>query len=97
MLPRYPQKLRYHVVGIGLVGDGGAMIFPHWEGPGNTSIGDTGFMDYLQGTNGWVYYEGKVTAPQGATNCTLCCLMAACSGIAWFDDIVFQEIPDGAQ
>ena len=49
-------------------------------------------MSYVPGTTGWTYYEGKVTAPQGATICTVCCALAGCSGKAWFDDIMFSDI-----
>ena len=86
----------YHVGGWisteNIVGRGGAMIVPHWKGQGNTWIDATEFMSYVQGTNGWTYYQGEVTAPPGATACTLCCAIADCSGKAWFDDIVFNEI-----
>jgi len=74
-----------------IVGQGGAMIVPHWKGPGNTWISATEVMPYLKGTAGWTYYQGKVTAPPGATTCTVCCLMADCSGTAWYDDITFKE------
>ena len=74
-----------------IVGQDGAIIVPHWKGPGNTWISFTKLMSYVQGTNGWTYYQGTVTAPPGATTCTLCCLLGGCSGTAWFDDIVFKE------
>lgn len=74
-----------------IVGPGGAMIVTHWKGPGDTWIDATEFMSNMQGTNGWTYYEGEVTAPPGATICTLCCSIGGCSGRAWFDDIVFGE------
>jgi hypothetical protein len=66
------------------------MIELHWRGPGNKFISATQFMQYLKGTNGWTYYQGRVTAPPGATICTVCCTMAGCSGTAWFDDISFK-------
>ncbi len=72
-------------------GRGGAMIMPGWQGPGYNWISATEFMPYLKGTNGWTYYQGTVTAPPGATICTVCCLMSGCSGTAWFDDIPFKE------
>jgi hypothetical protein len=72
-------------------GKGGAMIVPHWKGPGNTWISATEVMPYLKGTADWTYYQGNVTAPPGATICTICCLMADCSGTAWYDDITFKE------
>jgi hypothetical protein len=75
-----------------VIGQGGAMIYPSWKGPGNTWISNTHFMSYVQGTTGWTYYEGKVTAPQGATTCTVCCALEGCSGKAWFDDIMFSNI-----
>jgi hypothetical protein len=75
----------------GIQGKGGAMIVPHWKEPGNTGISATEFMPYIKGTNGWTYYQGNVTAPPGAAICTLCCLMAGCSGTAWYDDIAFKE------
>ena len=78
-----------------IVGSGGAMIVPHWKGPGNTWIGATEFMNYVQGTSGWTYYQGEVTAAPGTTICTVCCLVDACSGKAWFDDIVFAPLPNG--
>ncbi|MCX6007015.1 MAG: hypothetical protein NTZ34_07115 [Chloroflexi bacterium] len=53
-------------------GSGGAMIVPHWKGPGDAWISATEFMPYFQGTTGWAYYEGKVTAPEGASICTIC-------------------------
>jgi len=74
-----------------IVGRGGAMIVPHWKGPGNTWIDATEFMTYVQGTNGWTYYQGEVTAPPGAIKCTVCCLIGGCSGTAWFDGIVFGK------
>jgi hypothetical protein len=75
-----------------VIGQGGAMIVPHWKGPGGTWISGTKFMSDVQGTTGWTYYQGKVTAPQGATICTVCCALAGCSGKAWFDDIMFSNI-----
>jgi len=75
-----------------IIGQGGAMIYPSWKGPGNTWISNTHFMSYVPGTTGWTYYEGKVTAPQGATTCTLCCALEGCSGKGWFDDIMFSAI-----
>ena len=80
-----------------IVGWGGAMVVPHWKGPGGTWIGHTEFMSYVKDTNGWTYYEGEVTAPPGTTTCTLHCLIAGCSGTAWFDDIVFEEKPSSRQ
>lgn len=74
-----------------IVGWGGAMIVPHWKGPGNTWIDATEFMSRVQGTSGWTYYQGEVTAPPGTTICTVCCLMGGCSGKAWFDGIVFGK------
>ncbi len=74
-----------------VAGRGGAMIIPHWKGPEDEWISQTKFMRYVQGTSGWTYYEGVVTAPQGATTCTVCCLLAGSSGKAWFDDIFFGE------
>ena len=74
-----------------IVGWGGAMIAPHWKGPEDTLIGHTEFMSYVQGTSDWTYYQGEVTAPPGATVCTISCLISGCSGTAWFDDIVFKE------
>ena len=73
-------------------GDGGAKIVPHWKGPGDTWISASEFMPYIQGTTGWTYYQGKVTAPEGASICSICCLMGGCSGTAWYDDIVFMEV-----
>jgi hypothetical protein len=70
-------------------GGGGVMIMPTWKGPGNTWIGATKFMSYVKGTGDWKYYQGVVTAPEGATICTLSLVMEGCSGKAWFDDIVF--------
>jgi hypothetical protein len=75
-----------------IIGQGGAMIVPQWTGPGNTWIGQTEFMSYVPGTTGWTYYQGKVTAPEGATICTVCCALDGCSGKAWFDDIMFSDI-----
>jgi hypothetical protein len=75
-----------------IIGQGGARIIPQWKGPGGTWIGQTQFMSYVPGTTGWTYYEGKVTAPQGATICTVCCALQGCSGKAWFDDIMFSDI-----
>lgn len=75
-----------------VIGQGGAMIYPSWKGPGNTWISNTHFMSYVQGTTGWTYYEGKVTAPQGATICAVCCALDGCSGKAVFDDIMFSDI-----
>jgi hypothetical protein len=72
-------------------GKGGAMIVPQWKGPGNKWISQTAFMPYLKGATGWTYYQGNVTAPPGATICTVCCFMAGCSGTAWYDDISFKE------
>ena len=72
-------------------GKGGAMIVPQWKGPGNKWISQTAFMSYLKGTTGWTYYQGKVTAPPGAINCTFCCALNECSGTAWYDDITFKE------
>jgi hypothetical protein len=72
-------------------GKGGAMIVPQWKGLGNKWISTTAFMPYLKGTTGWTYYQGNVTAPPGATICTISCLMAGCSGTAWYDDISFKE------
>ena len=72
-------------------GNGGAMIVPHWKGPGNTWISLTEFMPYIKGTNGWTYYQGNVTAPPGAAICSVCCLVTGCSGTAWYDDILFKE------
>lgn len=73
-------------------GDGGAMLVPHWKGPGYTWIGAIKFMPYIKGTTGWTYYEGKVTAPAGASICSICCSMEGSSGTAWYDDIVFTEV-----
>ncbi len=73
-------------------GSGGAILVPHWKGPGYTWIGATEFMPHIKGTTGWTYYEGKVTAPVGASICSVCCSMEGCSGTAWYDDIVFQEV-----
>ena len=67
------------------------MIVPQWKGPGNKWISQTAFMSYLKGTTGWTYYQGKVTAPPGAINCTFCCALNECSGTAWYDDITFKE------
>jgi hypothetical protein len=75
-----------------IIGQGGARIIPQWKGPGGTWIGQTQFMSYVPGTTGWTYYQGKVTAPQGATICTVCCALGGCSGKAWFDDIMFSDI-----
>ncbi|MEI7847780.1 MAG: hypothetical protein WCK35_18400, partial [Chloroflexota bacterium] len=75
----------------GVEGRSGVMIMPGWQGAGYTWISATEFMPYLKGTTGWTYYQGTVVAPQGATVCTLCCLMAGCSGTAWYDDITFKE------
>jgi hypothetical protein len=72
-------------------GQSGAMIVPNWKGPGNTWISATEFMPYLKGTNSWTYYQGNVTAPQGAAICTVCCLVSGCAGTAWYDDIEFKE------
>lgn len=72
-------------------GPGGVMIEPQWQGPGYKWISATAFMPILKGTNGWTYYQGDVTAPPGATICTLCCLAEGCSGQAWYDDILFRE------
>ena len=77
-----------------IAGWGGAMIIPHWKGTGYTRIDETEFMSWVQGTNVWTYYEGEVTAPAGATICTLSCTLAGCSGTAWYDDIVFIELTD---
>jgi len=75
-----------------VIGKGGAMIVLDWKRPEGEFIGDTQFMNYVQGTTGWTYYEGEVTAPPGATFCTVCCRMGDCSGKAWFDDdIVLGE------
>jgi|GEM_PF-469809 len=74
-----------------IAGQGGAMVVPHWKGPENTWIDAAEFMDWVQGTTGWTYYEGEVTAPPGATKCTLCCAIDGCSGTAWFDDMVFEQ------
>lgn len=75
-----------------IVGKGGAFIVPQWKGPRNTWTSQTQFMSYVQGTTGWTYYQGKVTAPPGATTCSVCCALAGCSGKAWFDDIMFSDI-----
>ena len=72
-------------------GKGGAIIVSHWKGPGNTWISATEVMPCLKGSTDWTYYQGEVTAPQGATICTVCCLMSDCSGTAWYDDIIFKE------
>ncbi|MHB8085424.1 MAG: glycosyltransferase family protein [Dehalococcoidia bacterium] len=72
-------------------GKGGAMITTQWKGPGNKWISQTAFMPYLKGATGWTYYQGNVTAPPGATTCTVCCQMGGCSGTAWYDDISFKE------
>ena len=72
-------------------GPGGARILPQWQGPGFKRISATAFMPTLKGSNGWTYYQGDVTAPPGATICTLCCLIEGCSGTAWYDDILFKE------
>ncbi|MGB8707139.1 MAG: hypothetical protein WCD72_04215 [Dehalococcoidia bacterium] len=77
-----------------VIGQGGAMIYPSWKEPGNTWISNPHFMSYVQGTTGWTYYQGKVTAPHGATICTVCCALEGCSGKAWFDDIMFSDITD---
>jgi hypothetical protein len=74
-----------------IVGQGGAAIVPSWQGPGHGWIGATGFMPYLQGTNGWTYYQGRVTAPPGAAICSVSCTITGCSGTAWYDDILFDE------
>ncbi len=73
-----------------IIGQGGARIVSQWKGPGNKWIGATEFMKYVKGTNSWTHYQGKVTAPPGATICTVGCSMAGCSGTAWYDDISFQ-------
>ncbi len=75
-------------------GQGGAMIVPHWKGAGGIWISASEFMPYIMGTNGWTYYEGKVTAPAGAKICSICCLIAECSGTAWYDDILFKDEPN---
>jgi hypothetical protein len=72
-------------------GKDGARFVPQWKGPGNKWISATPFMPFIKATNGWTYYQGNVTAPPGATICTLCCQMAGCSGTAWYDDITFKE------
>jgi hypothetical protein len=74
-----------------VVGNGGAMIQAHWNGSGNIWISSTEFMNYINGTNGWIYYEGIVVAPPGADTCTICCLMADCRGTALFDSLIFRE------
>jgi hypothetical protein len=48
-------------------------------------------MPYVNGTNDWIFYNGKVTAPEGAATGSIYCEMAGCSGTAWFDDIGFKE------
>lgn len=78
-----------------IAGSGGAMIVTHWWGPGDTWISAIEFMSYVKGTQDWTYYEGEVTAPPGATQCNVVCLMGGCSGKAWFDDIVFG--PSGSK
>ncbi len=77
-----------------VIGQGGAMIYPSWKGPGNTWIENTHVGSYVQGTTGWTYYQGTATAPQGATTCTVCCALEGCSGKAWFDDIMFSAVTD---
>ena len=78
-----------------IVGQGGATITAEWKGPGNKWIGETSeFMPYVKGTSGWTYYHGKVTAPPAATICTVCLIVAGCSGTAWFDNIEFNMIND---
>jgi hypothetical protein len=71
-------------------GQGGAKIITHWRGLGNTWITDTPFMNYIKGTTGWTFYQGRVIAPPGATTCTVGCHMIDCSGKAWYDDISFK-------
>jgi hypothetical protein len=48
-------------------------------------------MPYIKGTNGWAYYHGEVTAPQGVELCAVCCIVADSVGSAQFDDIEFKE------
>lgn len=78
---------------VDVAGDGGAMIVPHWKGVDDSWISATEYMNFIQGANDWQYFEGVVTAPEGTEYCTFCCLMANCSGKAWFDDVVFAERP----
>ncbi|MGA9048024.1 MAG: hypothetical protein WB588_03435 [Dehalococcoidia bacterium] len=72
-------------------GQNGVMIMPGWQGPGYQWISATEFMPYLKGTNDWSYYQGIVTAPPGATICSIYCLLSNCSGQAWFDDLIFDS------
>ncbi|MGD0857564.1 MAG: hypothetical protein ABSA18_17475 [Dehalococcoidia bacterium] len=74
-----------------ITGENGASIVPDWKGPGNVFLGATPIMKQLKGTNDWMYYQGKVIAPLGATACTVCCSISGSTGIAWFDDMVFKE------
>lgn len=74
-----------------IVGNAGAIIVPHWKTSDKLLISATEFMDFVQGTHDWQYFEGVVTAPEGASICTFCCMMSNCTGKAWFDDVVFTE------
>ena len=73
-----------------ITGEGGAMIIAHWKGPDKSWVSVTNFMQYLKGTSDWTYYQGSVKAPPGAALCSIGPFMAACSGWAWFDDILFK-------
>ena len=76
-----------------IVGWGGAMIVPHWKNSENEIIEATEYMSYIRNTNDWTYYEYRAVAPRGADHCTLLCVLAGCSGTAWFDDLVFEAEP----
>ena len=76
-----------------VTGYGGAEIAASWNGAGDNWLSTAEFMKFVQGTNGWTYYEGRVTAPAGAVTCGVVCTLGGCSGTAWFDDLVFEELP----
>jgi len=69
----------------------GARILVYWRGQDWEAANYTEIMENIQGTTDWSFHDGFVVAPAEATSCSVICIMAGCSGNAWFDNLEFYE------
>lgn len=75
-----------------ITGGEGVAIVCHWKGPGNQSIDVEQFMPFVKGTSQWTCFKGEVKAPAGTTSVSIVCIVADATGLAWFDDIIFDPM-----
>lgn len=75
-----------------IAGKGGAGIIPLWRNSENVPMSSTKIMDNVSGTREWAYYEGLISAPEGAAFCTVECCLIDCTGTAWFDDMLLEPL-----